>query len=57
MVFIVAKIVKGKKYYSIAKYKKGGKKGEHEIIMYLGSAEKILEFYKKYKDTDTKIKY
>ena len=49
MVFLVTKIVKGKKYYSLAKYKKGGKKGEHEIIIYLGSAKKILEFYKEYK--------
>lgn len=47
MVFIVAKTVKGKKYYSIAKYKKENGKIKQEIVMYIGDKEKLRKFHDK----------
>ena len=51
MVFLIKKKIKGKSYYSLAKYGKE-KKGKVEIIKYIGNAQKIkeiIEFYEKHK--------
>jgi len=51
MVFLIKKKIKGKSYYSLARYNKN-KKDKVEIVKYLGSAEKIkemVEFYEKNK--------